>query len=330
MGCLLYYQIGHAQTTIVTESPIYENLGIDHFTFHLRFIDMELNEPIAVNLHIFDTLQAISRPFLSQQTRQGSIKLKIPIAHAYKVNIFTSTHQDTSFILHFAQEESYEVEKEIYLKPQKVNLQVSIRDIDTDETLNMGGILQNRSRNEQILLSPENALGKGLYQVQVRQEDEYELEVKNSKSGLFLSNHRITPQDNNDHELQVKVLSALKNNTKIPLQYVNYTSGGAALNKSMERELKRVAELIKHYPNIKIEIAAHTDSVGNERNNLQLSQERAQNVYSFLVENGVPADKLRIQAYGASQPLTSNATPEGRIQNRRFELIVKSFEQAIK
>lgn len=69
-----------------------------------------------------------------------------------------------------------------------------------------------------------------------------------------------------------------------------------------------------------IEVAGHTDSIGTEEYNLELSQRRTDSVREYLVSQGVDGSKLTSKGYGESQPIADNATAEGRARNRRVEL----------
>ncbi|MDO8971497.1 MAG: OmpA family protein, partial [Saprospiraceae bacterium] len=87
------------------------------------------------------------------------------------------------------------------------------------------------------------------------------------------------------------------------------------------------AELKRIYTNIKnfqwaIEIGGHTDNVGSDESNMQLSTSRAKAVRDFLVEQGYPANKISFKGYGSSMPITENATEAGRARNRRVEIRV--------
>jgi OOP family OmpA-OmpF porin len=70
----------------------------------------------------------------------------------------------------------------------------------------------------------------------------------------------------------------------------------------------------------RISVTGHTDSVGSDAYNLKLSQRRAQTVREFMVEQGVDPSIIEARGLGESQPVASNATPEGRQQNRRVEI----------
>ena len=82
--------------------------------------------------------------------------------------------------------------------------------------------------------------------------------------------------------------------------------------------LKKAAVLLKD-KNVSFEIAGHADNVGNEANNVKLSEQRAKAVRDFLVKQEVPADLITAKGYGSSVPVASNDTETGRLKNRRIE-----------
>jgi len=82
-----------------------------------------------------------------------------------------------------------------------------------------------------------------------------------------------------------------------------------------------VKTLQKRYP-IKVEVAAHTDSSASNAYNQALSERRAASVMNYLGTHGVSSSRLTSKGYGESQPIVSNATQEGRTENRRVELRV--------
>lgn len=86
--------------------------------------------------------------------------------------------------------------------------------------------------------------------------------------------------------------------------------------------LQLVARLLNKNPRLKVICLAHTDSVGTEEYNLDLSERRARSVKAFLVKEGVAPPSIRFKGMGYSRPIADNATDEGRAQNRRVEFRV--------
>ncbi|WP_306582503.1 OmpA family protein, partial [Dokdonella sp.] len=79
------------------------------------------------------------------------------------------------------------------------------------------------------------------------------------------------------------------------------------------------------YPQIKVELDGHTDSIGTEEYNQGLSERRAQIVADYLTSHGIGADRITaVKGFGETQPIDTNATKEGRARNRRTELKVEN------
>lgn len=97
----------------------------------------------------------------------------------------------------------------------------------------------------------------------------------------------------------------------------------AALRPDLRADLGSVAQSLIRYPNSRIEVVGHTDNTGSAAYNYDLSQRRANAVAGVLNQNGVPYGRITTIGRGYDQPIASNATPEGRAQNRRVEIIIR-------
>jgi outer membrane protein OmpA-like peptidoglycan-associated protein len=107
---------------------------------------------------------------------------------------------------------------------------------------------------------------------------------------------------------------------------VLFASNKDQLLPAAQERLAQVAEALKTQDDHKIVVEGHTDSQGSAASNQGLSERRAQSVVSFLVTRGVPADQIRAQGLGPNRPVADNASPEGRANNRRVEIIVQPIE----
>ncbi|HHB12864.1 MAG TPA: OmpA family protein, partial [Chromatiales bacterium] len=87
--------------------------------------------------------------------------------------------------------------------------------------------------------------------------------------------------------------------------------------------LDSVAVVLKKYKDTRLRVVGHTDSTGSARYNQLLSQQRAQAVADVLIRDGVPATRITVIGRGENDPIASNATPEGRAQNRRVEILIE-------
>ncbi|MFZ7183247.1 MAG: OmpA family protein [Bacteroidota bacterium] len=105
----------------------------------------------------------------------------------------------------------------------------------------------------------------------------------------------------------------------VRLNNIFFDFGKATLQPESEPELRRVVEFMRANSGMRIEVDGHTDDVGADAANLQLSKERAASVIRFLIENGVEASRLFSEGYGETRPITGNDSEEGRSLNRRVE-----------
>ena len=106
----------------------------------------------------------------------------------------------------------------------------------------------------------------------------------------------------------------------IELPGVNFQTGSDRVVDGVEDILRDVAETLNKYPEMEIEVAGHTDSVGLGDANYGLSERRAVTVRDILIRYGVEEFRIRATGYGESQPIDDNNTAEGRARNRRVEL----------
>lgn len=106
----------------------------------------------------------------------------------------------------------------------------------------------------------------------------------------------------------------------ITLRNIFFETGSASLLPESQAELNRVIELLSRNPEMKIRINGHTDNVGSDAENMQLSDARSKSVKDFLVTHGIASDRLETKGYGESKPVSTNDTDSGRAQNRRTEI----------
>jgi outer membrane protein OmpA-like peptidoglycan-associated protein len=80
--------------------------------------------------------------------------------------------------------------------------------------------------------------------------------------------------------------------------------------------------IIQAHPGLRLAIEGHTDNIGGDEANMKLSQQRADTVREFLVQQGLPAETVTAVGLGRIEPVADNSTNEGRQKNRRVEIIV--------
>jgi outer membrane protein OmpA-like peptidoglycan-associated protein len=103
---------------------------------------------------------------------------------------------------------------------------------------------------------------------------------------------------------------------------VLFKSGSSDLLAGARERLAKVSGIVLAYPSLRLAVEGHTDSVGTDDYNQQLSEKRAEAVRQYLVQQGISGDAIVATGFGKTAPLASNETPEGRQQNRRVELVL--------
>jgi outer membrane protein OmpA-like peptidoglycan-associated protein len=109
--------------------------------------------------------------------------------------------------------------------------------------------------------------------------------------------------------------------TKIVTHGINFDVNKATIKPESMGTLNMIVQVLKDNPEIKFEVGGHTDADGADDYNLRLSQQRADAVKDQLVKMGVDASRLTAKGYGESKPISDNATPEGKANNRRVEFV---------
>ena len=105
---------------------------------------------------------------------------------------------------------------------------------------------------------------------------------------------------------------------------VLFATGRSEVKVGSASNLNKLVAFLNKYPERKVQIEGHTDNVGSENSNQDLSQRRADSVRSYLMQQGIGADRLVAAGKGESQPIADNASDSGRQQNRRVVAIIEN------
>ncbi|HTG01387.1 MAG TPA: OmpA family protein [Nitrospirota bacterium] len=122
-----------------------------------------------------------------------------------------------------------------------------------------------------------------------------------------------------------KTVEKAPEKVSIALQ-IEFDTSKAVIKPQYDVQIKKVADFMKTYPETSAVIEGHTDNVGKEEYNQQLSLKRAESVKAYLVEKfGIAPGRLSAKGFGSSQPVASNATAEGRAKNRRINAVFETM-----
>lgn len=108
---------------------------------------------------------------------------------------------------------------------------------------------------------------------------------------------------------------------------ITFDFGQAVVKPQFYGVLNNLANTLNQFPETRIQVAGHTDSVGSDSANLKLSQDRANSVRTYLAGAGVAPQRMQAVGYGETRPVADNATDYGRAQNRRVEITLIPVQQ---
>ena len=125
-------------------------------------------------------------------------------------------------------------------------------------------------------------------------------------------------------EMQLKELNARKTERGlvITLGDVLFNTNQAQLKSGGMRNVQKLADFLKQYPQYKVLVEGHTDSTGSDSHNQELSERRANAVRMALMDMGIGSDRVMTRGYGKAYPIAGNDTAAGRQLNRRVEIIL--------
>ena len=127
------------------------------------------------------------------------------------------------------------------------------------------------------------------------------------------------------NELQSKLIQVTKDARGIILSMsdILFDVNKATLKADLKTSLAKVAGILSVYQQFNVSIEGNTDNTGSAEHNMKLSQQRADNVKNFLVEQGIDASRLTAKGLGMTMPIADNKTKEGRQKNRRVDLVIQ-------
>ncbi|MGM0464350.1 MAG: OmpA family protein, partial [Bacteroidota bacterium] len=134
------------------------------------------------------------------------------------------------------------------------------------------------------------------------------------KNQFFVKNFRIA-------EGGVKYYDRFLQDGKIVSNGIRFDVGKATLRPESMGVLNEIYTMLEEHPDVSVSVEGHTDSDGDNELNQKLSEDRAETVMKQLVSMGISAGRLTSKGFGESKPVNTNATPEGKAENRRVEFV---------
>lgn len=103
---------------------------------------------------------------------------------------------------------------------------------------------------------------------------------------------------------------------------VTFPAASSEINPGIRPALSAVSDSLDQHPSSTVRVVGHTDNVGSAAYNSELSRDRAMAVARALIATGATASRITVSGRGANEPITSNASADGRAQNRRVEIVI--------
>jgi outer membrane protein OmpA-like peptidoglycan-associated protein len=150
------------------------------------------------------------------------------------------------------------------------------------------------------------ALGAGAGAYMDKQQTEFEQELANERA-----QHQIEIERQQNEILKLTMSSE-----------VSFDFNSAHIKSTFNSPLNKIADIMSRYAQTQILIVGHTDNVGSDQYNFELSLRRANAVADYLIMRGVDSSRMGTEGHGEMEPIASNNTPSGRAQNRRVEIFV--------
>lgn len=129
------------------------------------------------------------------------------------------------------------------------------------------------------------------------------------------------PADTSSKREDIRLIQSTRGAAIAIQDQLLFASGSATLRAGADEVMGKVAEILKAKAKSQVLIEGHTDNVGSIALNQKLSEDRASAVRQALISRGIDGRRMAAKGYGFTEPLESNATPEGRQANRRAEVV---------
>lgn len=219
-------------------------------------------------------------------------------------------------------EEKIEVTSEppsIIFRPNLTLVTGIIYDAQTQAPLEATITIIDNVKGDTIAVLTSNA-ATGKYLISLPAGRNYGIAVT-AEGYAFHSENFVVEETQGYREVRKDIaLEKYKSGTIIILRNIFFDFDKATLRPESKAELERVYQILVENPKMRVRIAGHTDSMGSDEYNQRLSEARAKSVYDYLIQKGIPAERLSYIGYGESKPIDTNETEEGRQNNRRVEL----------
>ncbi len=280
--------------------------------------DHEIFEPIPAQVKIREKGQNTFLFDIRNNPKDGRAHVDLAVGKDYEI-ILSAEHFkseildfNVSGLVIYRNFDTY-----VELVPEKTEVMLNVSDLVNNSKVKAKVVLKNKNRDEVIEIT-------GNQLVSLRSGDRYEVEVTSDQGYAFNSTVLDLSAGGSLAPIDIRLMK-LERDAKLTLRDINFESNSVQLSDISFTELRRVIQLMKENPTLRVEVAAHTDDLGSDTYNQALSQARARSVANFLMENKIDNNRFEVKGYGESQAKVANDSEANRAINRRVELKILSI-----
>lgn len=257
-----------------------------------------------------------------------------PVTKTYSISYEAEGYQPMNETIEIPANSSFqEIEKELQLrsinfesrKLGTINIVGTVKN-EKGEFIPGAKIVIKNNLTGELLNTYYTTSDSGSYYFILNRGEDYNVSYE-AEGYLFQSENINIPKEP-EYSVMRKdiVLGKVKVGAKIVLNNIFFDSNKATLRKESKTEIEKLTKMMNQYPDIKVEVAGHTDSKGSDAANLKLSELRAQAVVNAVIKKGINKSRLTAKGYGESSPIAPNTLKNGKPdlkgmqKNRRVEL----------
>ena len=214
---------------------------------------------------------------------------------------------------------------ELYEEARPHTMVIVKGNVTVDEGDLENAVVEIRDTNANVISTGIVSAAQGKYAVaaEVHHENPQPLIVNVKKEGYSFDTQIIKPEEIKEDIVEKDAeVKAVETGKVCDLRDIYYETNDYSLTQESKMLLALFIEFLKENPTVKVEIQGHTDNIGNDADNLLLSENRAKSVYDYVIGQGISANRLKYKGYGESNPIASNNTEEGRAKNRRTVFLI--------
>lgn len=288
-------------------------------TIRLCTYDADNMARLAPELEVTDAETGRRLTSVVEKGKAGDYLLHLPIGKDYRLRQTLPAYADTIYHIDTRRDVRFaDTELDMTMRVGRVATTFLVSDRETGEAVPAQMVLENLT----IADDPETlSMQDGTAKENLRCGTRYSMQLS-APGYIFRDTTILMPSVEQDVTIAM-TLEPLRQAVTVQLRNIQFEFNSYLLKDESYAELRKVAELMRQNPSLRIEISAHTDDIGSDQYNQRLSAKRAASAVDYLVkEEGVDKRRLEWKGYGKQRPLVPNDSDENRALNRRVEFSI--------